>query len=350
MNFKEWDVFETKLDEKESPIDYQMFENRVAVMAGMIGSEIKSILDLGAGNMSLKKYISKNINYYPVDYCRRDDDTILCNFNRKEFPEQKADAVFISGLLEYISDYSWFVKEICNCGAKEIILSYNVRNRHEGNGQRVFCSDEAVCNYANALSFQEILSLFSSQGYALMKKKYWNRNLYEPLMKFEKADLDKIEKLCMCSGCSACQNVCPSGAITMKTGISRGYYPVIDWDGCIGCRKCMKVCPALHPEYDKKRNPDTYAFWADDTDRKKCSSGGAAYVFSQIVLAQGGKVCGAVWGEDLCVKHVCIGDEVGLEKLCKSKYLQRTLLIYFSRFRQSYRPGGRCCLWERPVR
>ena len=339
MSFKEWDIFETELDGKKSPIDYRMFENRVAVMAGMIGDEIESILDLGAGNMSLKKYISKNISYYPVDYRRRDKDTILCNFNRKEFPEQKADAVFISGLLEYISDYSWFIEAVCNCGAKEIILSYNVRNCHEKEGQRVFCSDEEVCDYLNALSFQEILSLFSIQGYALMEKKYWNQNLYEPLMKFEKIALNKIEKLCMCSGCAACQNICPSNAIIMKAGFSHGYHPVIDWDRCIGCGQCMEICPALHPEYDKNGNPDAYAFWANDTDRKKCSSGGAAYVFSQTILAQGGKVCGAVWDEDFYVKHVCIEDEARLEKLCKSKYLQSDTSDIFRQIRAELQAG-----------
>ena len=41
-----------------------------------------------------------------------------------------------------------------------------------------------------------------------------------------------------CTGCGACVNVCPVGAISMKDGKA-----VIDQEKCIKCGKCLDVCP-----------------------------------------------------------------------------------------------------------
>lgn len=50
-----------------------------------------------------------------------------------------------------------------------------------------------------------------------------------------------------CSGCGACLNACPSGAIAMIAN-GRGIpYPVIDHEKCTdsSCRNCVAVCPMI---------------------------------------------------------------------------------------------------------
>ena len=52
-----------------------------------------------------------------------------------------------------------------------------------------------------------------------------------------------------CSGCLACYNACPVGAIYIEENKLGFKYPVIREEKCIHCGLCNKVCPIL---YDNK--------------------------------------------------------------------------------------------------
>lgn len=46
-----------------------------------------------------------------------------------------------------------------------------------------------------------------------------------------------------CTGCCACMNACPKGAVKMTEDKEGFPYPEIDESLCIGCSKCLLVCP-----------------------------------------------------------------------------------------------------------
>ena len=74
-----------------------------------------------------------------------------------------------------------------------------------------------------------------------------------------------------CCGCSACLNICPQGAITMKENDEGFLYPYIDEDKCVKCGLCKKVCPSLNIENKNAQKPDCYAAMADDEIRLQSS-------------------------------------------------------------------------------
>lgn len=134
--------------------------------------------------------------------------------------------------------------------------------------------------------------------------------------------LDKYE----CCGCTACEQVCAKGAISMvqdKEGFS---YPVINKDLCVNCGLCEKVCAFAQPQYTNSKSPAVYATHLKETEeRKKSSSGGIFYAIAKWVIAQGGIVYGAAFNKELQLSHIGIEDLNDLEKLRGSKYLQSAL-------------------------
>jgi hypothetical protein len=85
--------------------------------------EEKEVLDLGCGRMWLRDYLPPNARYWGCDYVKRDHNTIVCDFNQREFPAKRVDLMFISGCLEYVQDVDWFLENVArNCSS--LILSY----------------------------------------------------------------------------------------------------------------------------------------------------------------------------------------------------------------------------------
>ena len=125
-----------------------------------------------------------------------------------------------------------------------------------------------------------------------------------------------------CTGCGACNNVCPSKAIKMTPDREGFIVPEIDYDLCTDCKACVKICPVLSL---KKKNlvvPEIYAVRANDEIRKNSSSGGVFTVIANYVLNNGGYVCGAAFDENMQLKHIMIDNFADLSKLQGSKYLQ----------------------------
>ena len=125
-----------------------------------------------------------------------------------------------------------------------------------------------------------------------------------------------------CTGCMACYNACPVGAIEIVQDEKGFYEPKIIKEKCIKCKKCKLVCPEVNPR-EKNDNPTVYAAWAKQKDiRENSTSGG---IFSNIatkVLEADGVVFGAMFDENFKVVHSYVTKIENLVKLRGSKYVQ----------------------------
>lgn len=140
---------------------------------------------------------------------------------------------------------------------------------------------------------------------------------------------EKIEKpfdICckeICSGCSACANVCPVNAISMKPDSEGFIYPDIDFEKCINCGKCRKICPVANKTTDTEQIPTVYAAVnADEDVRLNSSSGGLFTAFAEKVIDDGGVIFGAGFGEHLKILHQMCSEKKDLDVLRRSKYAQ----------------------------
>lgn len=129
-----------------------------------------------------------------------------------------------------------------------------------------------------------------------------------------------------CTGCGACFNRCPVGAIQMKPGSEGFLSPVVDENNCISCGLCQSVCPEVKinsRSFDIEKEKECYAFYAEKSVRHISSSGGAFTVLANKILDLNGYVCGARYSNDYKeVYHTIIHKAEDLSVLRGSKYVQ----------------------------
>jgi coenzyme F420-reducing hydrogenase beta subunit len=116
------------------------------------------------------------------------------------------------------------------------------------------------------------------------------------------------------------------------------FYPVIDHAVCIDCEECRKICPAAHADiFDAEVS--YYALRVRDQEvLRQSTSGGAFSVIADVILNEGGLVCGAAYDEEHNVKHVVSGD---ISAMRKAKYVQSSLGDVFGKIKEALDSGGK---------
>ena len=149
-----------------------------------------------------------------------------------------------------------------------------------------------------------------------------------------------------CTGCGACFNICPAGAISMTPDREGFLFPAVNTKKCILCSKCISVCE-VQKRPPLQNDQDCYAIALKNEDiRKKSSSGGAFGSLADHVLGKGGMVCGAVYSKDYKnVFHAWAGNKEELAALRGSKYVQSDTGSTF-REAQEYLKEGKYVLYS----
>lgn len=131
-----------------------------------------------------------------------------------------------------------------------------------------------------------------------------------------------------CCGCAACEAACPVGCISMEFDDEGFKYPVVDKEHCIDCGKCARVCPLVE-DHDREGALPVRASYAaanrDEGIRARSTSGGAFDALARVIVADGGIVVGARYGEGLKVVHDVATEMEGVSAFYGSKYVQSDL-------------------------
>ena len=92
-----------------------------------------------------------------------------------------------------------------------------------------------------------------------------------------------------CAGCKLCENICPTGAVTIDDSI-RAYNAVIDEEKCINCDLCHKFCPQNNA-LELTTPIEWHQGWSLNLEiRANSSSGGLAAEISKSFIEHGGEV------------------------------------------------------------
>jgi hypothetical protein len=120
------------------------------------------VLDLGCGKMALRRFLPLGCVYRGCDLVRRDADTVVCDFNRGEFPREAAeesDIITLLGVVEYVTDVNAFF-EFLRSTKRTIVLSYSATDLASS-------FDRPSLGWLNHFSFVDLAELFDRHGFQI---------------------------------------------------------------------------------------------------------------------------------------------------------------------------------------
>lgn len=144
-----------------------------------------------------------------------------------------------------------------------------------------------------------------------------------------------------CSGCSACVQACPFGALAMEKDAEGFGYPVLDAELCRDCGLCHRACPMERPPalHDGARE----VFGGHHVDAGVLAGSTSGGAFTALVQAwfdrPGDRV---VWGavaHGLEVRHECAASADDAAKFRKSKYSQSDMGLAYREIRKQLSEG-----------
>lgn len=145
----------------------------------------------------------------------------------------------------------------------------------------------------------------------------------------------------LCCGCTACVNICPCGAIHMKSDAKGFQYPAVDKSKCINCGQCVDVCQ-IHRQHDVIGHKES-VFYAvnnvDDVERMHSKSGGVFPLLARNVITQNGSVYGAILNDVWKVVHYRSDTISDIKQFSKSKYVQSELGTTFADVKNDLQAG-----------
>lgn len=140
-------------------------------------------------------------------------------------------------------------------------------------------------------------------------------------------DVPKLAPKDLCTGCSACEQICQRDCIQLRGDQNDFRYPeIVNPQKCVHCELCTKTCPVLNRTESVIHEPDVYAAMSlNERIRKDSSSGGVFTEIAEWVIAQGGIVFGAAYNDSFEVVHRAVETVEGLRELRGAKYSESRL-------------------------
>ena len=129
-----------------------------------------------------------------------------------------------------------------------------------------------------------------------------------------------------CTGCGACDALCPFGAIKITENNDGFYSPVIDDKKCTDCGACKKACYKFDEAFRIKQTEDYECYGAVNKNEKEllsASSGGVSVELMKAALKEGYFVVGVAYDvkENRAVTKIA-KTQAELEAFKGSKYFQ----------------------------
>jgi hypothetical protein len=158
------------------------WDQRTTQLAAFIPAGSR-VIEFGAGRRSLERLLPPDCSYVPSDLTDRGEGTIVCDLNRRPFPDLRdvapTVAVF-SGVLEYIKDVKALTDWLVESGVQTFVLSFDGvpadlgwYGRFREHRRRLYFG------YMNHLTHAELIAILEGTGLRCVEAKAWtHQQLY----------------------------------------------------------------------------------------------------------------------------------------------------------------------------
>lgn len=154
---------------------YASWEPRTKLAAGLVPNNSR-VIEFGAGNRNLERYLDSSCAYTPSDLVERGPETIVCDLNQRPLPDLGAgnyDVAVCLGVLEYVQDLpavlDWLTRYVRMC-----VLTYACATT-SGHSPRAILERLTRLRHGwiNNFTENELRSLFEQRGYKLEHDQNW---------------------------------------------------------------------------------------------------------------------------------------------------------------------------------
>ena len=147
----------------------ELLENwneRTRLLAGLVPPNAK-VIEFGAGNMTLKKYLPENCEYQGSDLVQRSPEMKICDLNDgNKFSLGPYDTAVFSGVLEYVYDINKVFEQL-NGEINRVVLSYACKDSFSENRERF--------GWLSDYKKEELVKIFHKYHYEIINYRQWRK-------------------------------------------------------------------------------------------------------------------------------------------------------------------------------
>jgi 2-polyprenyl-3-methyl-5-hydroxy-6-metoxy-1,4-benzoquinol methylase len=122
-----------------------------------------SVIDIGAGNLELKKYIGVDVSYTAVDCVKRDDLDHIIDLNKDKLPSGTWDAAVCLGVFEYVKDISAAIRELSE-KTTHIVITYH------GKVDKVSIANREELGWVSHITKQDFIGILNLNGFSVKSR------------------------------------------------------------------------------------------------------------------------------------------------------------------------------------
>lgn len=148
-----------------------------------------------------------------------------------------------------------------------------------------------------------------------------------------------IEATKSCTGCRACEQVCPTHAISIRENSEGFAYPEVDANACIHCDLCDKHCHLLQAKPSTEPVTVVGVMAKSSEPYIQSTSAGVFAAIAETVLAQKGCVFGCAYDAHMKPQHRMIESMDELSMLQGSKYVESDIEDCYSQVKRQVQSG-----------